>query len=145
MQHPMIAIAVLACAAGCGLLEPDSRRVVGLIHDGSVFTVPTIEAPDTVRQGVAFSATINTLGSSGCHTPDGVRLLSSGPSEVRVVPYDRVPTNTPCTPDMRPIPHPVELHFTEAGAATIVAEGKVAQPSGGLARGTVAKAVIVVP
>jgi hypothetical protein len=143
MPPRIVVIAVLAGAAGCGLFEPDSRRVVGLIDPG--LGVQTIEAPDTVRVDVAFAATVNTFGSSNCTIPDGVRL-TLGPSEARVIPYDRIPRGDEvCTAEISPLPHPVELRFTSAGAAAIVAEGVVALPAGGVGRGTVTKALVVVP
>jgi hypothetical protein len=84
MPHQfVVVVAVLAGAAGCGLFEPDSRRRVGLIDAG--FGVPTIEAPDSVRAGVGFSATVNTFGSQSCYTADGVRLTLAA-TEARVVP-----------------------------------------------------------
>ena len=144
MGRPIAVIAVLAGGWGCGLFEPDTRRVVGLIDPG--LALPAIEAPDTVQLGVAFAAVINSFGSSSCTTPDGVRLTLE-PSEARVIPYDRVPNggDIACTADISPIPHPVELQFAVAGAATIVVEGVVALPAGGLGRGTVTKNVVVLP
>ncbi len=145
MRHVIIVIGALIGAAACGLLDPDSRRVVGLIDAG--VSPATIETPDTVRLGMAFAATVNTFGSSSCTTPDGVKL-SLEPAEARVIPFDRVPTGNEfaCTADISAVPHPVELHFTAAGSATIVAVGMVIdQTSGEQVRGEVTKAVLVVP
>lgn len=145
MRHLIVVIGALIGTAGCGLLDPDSRRVVGLIDPGSA--PATIEAPDTVQLGVPFAATVNSFGSSSCTTPDGVRLTLE-PAEARVIPYDRVPTGDDlvCTADVALHPHPVELHFTQAGAATIVAVGMVLdQTSGKRVRGEATKAVFVLP
>ncbi len=143
MRHRGVVITVLA-SAGCGLFEPDSRRVVGLIDPG--LPLSAIDAPDTALLGVAFDATVNTFGSSSCTTPDGVRL-TLGPAEARVVPYDRVPNggDVACTADISPIPRPVELQFAVPGAAMIVVQGVVALPAGGLGRGTVTKTLVVMP
>ena len=143
MRHLIVVIGALIGTAGCGLLDPDTNRVVGLI--GSDPTM-TIEAPDTVQLGVAFAATVNSFGSSSCTTADGVKLMLT-PAEARVIPYDRVSTgNFACTADVAPHPHPVELHFTQVGAATIVAVGMVIdQASGERVRGETRKAVFVLP
>ena len=71
MRHSTAIIGVLAGATACGVLEADSRRIVGLIADPAP---TTIQAPDTVRLGERFTATVNTFGSSSCTTPDGVEL-----------------------------------------------------------------------
>ncbi len=144
MRHLIVVIGALAGGTGCGLLDPDTRRVIGLI-DANPAT--TIQAPDTVRVGIEFAATVYSIGSSSCTTPDGVKLTLQ-PAEARVIPYDRVPANNDvaCTLDIGRRPHPVELHFTEAGSATIVAAGIVIdQTSGERVRGEVTKAVVVVP
>jgi hypothetical protein len=142
VRHPIAAILALG-SVSCGLVDPDTRRIVGFIDaDPS----STIEAPDTVRLGLAFAATVNSFGSSGCTTPDGVKL-TLGPAEARVIPFDRVPADNSvaCPGDVSPRPHPVELHFTELGTATIVAEGMTHGENGERVRGTVAKAIVVVP
>jgi hypothetical protein len=132
--------------AGCSsLFGPDTRRVIGTI-DASGTGIPTIVAPDTVQAGSSFTATINSFGSSSCTTPDGVALtLTAG--EARVTPYDRVPTGAvACTADFSPHPHSVQLRFTSAGPATIIALGQVFdQSSDGRGLGTVTKPVVVLP
>ena len=144
MRHLIVVIAVLAGATGCGLNDPDTRRVIGLIDANPA--VRTIEAPDTVRLGAAFTATVYSFGSSSCTTPDGVKLTLE-PAVARVIPFDRVPADNSvaCTADISPRPHPVELRFTEPGTATIVAEGMVYGTTFDPVRGTVTKAVVVVP
>jgi hypothetical protein len=141
MRRSSVMIGVLSGATSCGLLEADSRRIVGLIADPPS---ATIQAPDTVRLREIFRATVNTFGSSSCTTPDGVEL-TQGSSEARVVPYDRVPVgkDVVCTADLAAIPHSVELQFTEAGAATIIADGMVDRGPGQRVRGSVTKAVVV--
>ena len=144
MRDLIVVIAACASVTGCGILEADSRRVIGLISADPV--TATIQAPDTVRLGVTFNATVNSFGSSSCTSPDGVEL-TLGPAEARVIPYDRilVGKDVACTPDMAPIPHPVALKFTEAGAATIVADGMVHEAAGQRVRGTATKTIVVLP
>jgi hypothetical protein len=104
-----------------------------------------IEAPDTVRLGVTFAAIVNSFGN-GCTTPDGVKLTLP-PAEARVIPFDRVPTDDDviCTDVLAVLPHPLALHFTQPGTATIVADGMVYGPGFERARGTVTRTVVVVP
>jgi hypothetical protein len=135
---------MLAGLAGCSILGPDNRRVIGTI-DASGTGIPTIVAPDTVQVGSSFTATIHTFGSSSCTTPDGVALTLT-PSEARVTPYDLVPADNgiACTADYAPHSHQVELSFTSAGPATIVALGQVFHRSApGLIPGTVSKQLVV--
>jgi hypothetical protein len=143
VTHLTDVLGAISVATSC-LASTDSEtgRVVGLIGLGTT----TIEAPDTVQVGATFIATVNSFGSSTCTTPDGVELTLR-PAEARVTPYDRITIekDAVCTADLAPVPHRVQLQFTQPGAATIVAEGMVEQASGGRARGTVTKAVVVVP
>jgi hypothetical protein len=141
-----IGSAVLVGLAGCSVITgPDSRRVVGLI-DASGTGIPTIVAPDTVQAGSSFTATVHSFGSSSCTTPDGVGLTLT-PTEARVTPYDRVPADSrvACTADFSPRPHPVELRFTRAGPATIVALGDVFTSPTGRTPGAVTKRLVVLP
>ena len=145
MRYHIVVVGALAGAAGCSNpASLDTRRVVGIIDPG--VQVATIEAPETVRLGARFTATVNSFGSSTCTSPDGVRL-TRGPAEARVTPYDRVPAddNIVCTADIAPRPHPVELSFTEPGRATIVAQGYIIdQTSGARLLGEVKKTIVVV-
>jgi hypothetical protein len=145
--HLNVAIAVVALFTSCfASTDSETGRVVGIISSRS--RVFTIEAPDTVRAGVAFGAVVNTFGSSTCTMPDGVELML-GPAEARVVPYDLETTpgeGFACTADLAARPHPVELRFTEAGLARIVAAGTVVdEESRERKPGEVTKTVVVVP
>lgn len=144
MQRLLVLTGMLSGLAGCSIFGPDSRRVIGTI-DASGTGIRTIVAPDTVQAGVSFTATIHTFGSSSCITPDGVGLTLT-PSEARVTPYDLVPASggVVCTMDYAARPHPVELRFTSAGSATIVALGQVFDRSAsGRIPGTVTKQLVV--
>jgi hypothetical protein len=146
MVHLTAIIGAVFVATSCsGFTDSETGRVVGIISTGG--GRPTvIEAPDTVRLGLAFDAIVNSFGSSSCTTPDGVKLTLE-PAVARVIPFDRVPADNSvaCTADISPRPHPVELRFTAPGTATIVAEGMVYGTTFDLIRGTVTKAVVVVP
>jgi hypothetical protein len=143
MRRLLIVIGVLVGLAGCSILTgPDTQRVIGLIDVGG-HPVPTIVAPDTVQVDSSFTATVHTYGSSNCTTPAGVELTLT-PSEARVTPYDLKTTGSQamCYLDLRAHPHPVELRFTRAGPATIVAQGDVFA-SQGRTRGAVTKHLVV--
>ena len=65
-----------------------------------------------------------------------------------MTPYDRVPADrrTVCTADLSPRPHPVQLRFTRAGSALIVAQGEVIDASTGQrTSGRVTKQLLVLP
>ena len=145
MAHLTAVIGAISIATSCfAFTDSETGRVVGIISSGG--GGPTvIEAPDTVRVGVAFTATVNSFGNS-CTTPDGVKLTLE-PARARVIPFDRVPTedDVVCAEILRGLPHPVELQFTAPGTATIVADGMVYGPNFEQVRGTVTKAVVVVP
>ena len=145
-MHLTAVIGAVSVATSCFLsTDSETGRVVGIISTDD--DVPTIEAPDTVRAGDTFDAVVNTFGSSSCTTPDGVKLTLE-PAEVRVTPFDRVPTDDDlvCTRDISPLPHPVQLHFTQPGSVRIVAAGMVIdEKSGDRVPAEVSKAVLVKP
>jgi hypothetical protein len=148
MRRLLMLSGVLVGLAGCSTpTEPDTQRVIGLIDVGG-HPVPTIVAPDTVQVSSWFTATVHTFGNS-CTKPDGVELTLT-PTEARVTPYDLVhvpaDSRTVCTADLRGHPHPVELRFTRAGPAIIVALGEVEVIQDGVARqipGVVIKQLVV--
>src|SRR5687768_8491067 len=89
MRRLLTVIGVLVALPGCSTpTELDHRRVIGVIEFAGA--IATIVAPDTVQVSNSFTATVNSLGSSSCTTPDGVELTLT-PSEARVTPYDLVP------------------------------------------------------
>ena len=146
MAHLTAVIGAVSVASNCFFsTDSETGRVVGIISTGGPGPV-VIEAPDTVRLGAAFGAIVNSFGSSSCTTPDGVKLTLE-PAQARVIPFDRVPADdgVACTADISPRPHPIELRFTELGTAAIVAEGMTIRENGERVRGTVSRAVIVVP
>ena len=145
MAHLTAVIGAISIATSCfAFTDSETGRVVGIISTGGG-GLPVIEAPDTVRLGAAFTATVNSFGN-GCTTPDGVKLTLL-PAEARVIPFDRVPTDDDvlCADVLAVLPHAVALHFTQPGTATIDADGMVYGPNFERARGTVTKAVTVVP
>jgi hypothetical protein len=136
---------MLVGLAGCSTpTGPDHRRVIGFINGGSIV------APDTVQVDSWFTATVHTFGSSSCNKPDGVEL-TLGPSEAQVTPFDLVSipdSRSACTMDLAPHPHPVELRFTRAGPAVIVALGEVEAMDEDTYRqvpGVVIKQLVVLP
>ena len=144
MAHMAAVVGVISVATSCfAFMDSETGRIIGVINTGG--RTPVIEAPDTVRLGATFAAIINSFGN-GCTTPDGVKLTLL-PAEARVIPFDRMPTDDDviCTDVLAVLPHAVALHFTQPGTATIVADGMVHGTNFERARGTVTKAVTVVP
>lgn len=113
----------LAGSLGCTAVDPSGSRVIGVVGPGVPETA-VIAAPDTVEVGQRFLAIVNTFGSSGCTTPDGVALRQDAAS-ASIIPYDVITSaeGTACTRDWAPRPHPVELSFTRSGDARIVVHG----------------------
>jgi hypothetical protein len=145
VAHLTAVVGALSVATSCFFSsDSETGRVVGIINTGGSGTT-VIEAPDTVRLGATFAAIVNSFGN-GCTTPDGVKLTLL-PAEARVIPFDRVPTDDDviCADYLAALPHPVALHFTQQGTATIVADGMVYGTNFERARGTVSKTVVVVP
>jgi hypothetical protein len=144
VTHLTAVVGALSVATSCFFSsDSETGRIIGVINTGG--RTPVIEAPDTVRLGVTFAAIVNSFGN-GCTTPDGVKLTLL-PAEARVIPFDLVPTDDDavCAAILTVQPHPVALHFTQPGTATIVADGVVYGTNFERARGTVSKTVVVVP
>jgi hypothetical protein len=145
MVHLTAIIGAVFVATSCsGFTDSETGRVVGIISTGGP-EPRAIEAPDTVQLGVAFAATVHSFGN-GCTRADGVELTLE-PALARVTPFDRIPVDDDvvCADVLARIPHPLELHFTVLGTATIVAEGMMSRASGEQIRVTVTKDIVVVP
>ncbi|HEU4699809.1 MAG TPA: hypothetical protein VFS40_11560 [Gemmatimonadales bacterium] len=139
------AAAVIVGTGACGLVEPDTRRVVGLIAAGGPAGAAVIEGPDTLRVGQGASFTINTFGSSSCTQPDGAAVAVTG-LVAEVTPYDRVPRgDTYCTADIGARPHPVTLTFAQPGTAIIRVLGESFDARGRRVRDTVTATRPVLP
>lgn len=124
--------AALALAlGGCTYfyVNSDGLVIIGFVWDDGGGVV-VIEAPDTVRAGVAFGAVVNTSGSSSCTTPVRTDVVVDG-LVARITPYDRVAEEgTDCTADVAPRPHPVEITFPKAGAGTLEVRARTRNASG---------------
>lgn len=144
MTHMTAVVGAITVVTSCfASTDSETGRIIGVINTGG--RTPVIEAPDTVRLGATFAAIVNSFGN-GCTTPDGVKLTLE-PARARVIPFDRVPTDDDvvCADILTVQPHPVTLHFTQPGTATIVADGMVYGTNFERVRGTVSKTVVVVP
>lgn len=130
------AAAVLgACSSSTA---PGDSRVMGILEvqfgaegslapsaasDASSRTV--ISAPDSVEAGVPFTATITTIGLSGCWEAAGEDIELDRNLAV-VVPYDLdgMREGVACTGSLIELPHPVEIRFAEPGEATLRVRGR---------------------
>ncbi|CAN5802438.1 hypothetical protein BH23GEM11_BH23GEM11_04730 [soil metagenome] len=123
-------ICSVAATSGCsGPVGSDREweRQLGVIDTGG-FQPPPIVLPETVEQGVPFTATVLTFGSSGCVRADGADVHLSGLT-AHVRPYDliAVSANVVCTDDLGPHPREVTLRFDAAGEATVLVLGLTQQ------------------
>ncbi len=99
--------------------EPTFRRPAWLGSLGDPRRA--VQAPDTVRDGVPFSATVPVAGSGviSCNLPDGASV-AQGVRVARVELFVRTPRSSPsCTDDIRFYPISISLTFTSAGNSTI--------------------------
>jgi hypothetical protein len=120
----------IAALPGCSdPVDPDGEweRRIGVIDIGS-FLTPPIELPETVEQGVPFTATVVTFGSSSCVRQDGAEIHVNGLTAY-VRPYDFVAVGAErvCTDDLEPHPREVTLQFDQAGEATVLVFGRTQQ------------------
>ncbi len=133
----ILAVTLLATACGTSLTLPDSAdagRVVGILEWTQAPTGgglgepppgPGVTAPDTVRAGEPFRATVTTVGPSICWTAAGASLELE-PAVAVVTPYDHTPEDerTGCGDAVVALPRSVELRFTRAGEAILRVHGR---------------------
>lgn len=118
--RPALVLALALLPACDGLVDGAGwRRQVGEISE----TPATLQMPASVQRGVAFTATVTTIGSSSCTRADGAEANVSG-LLAEVMPYDRKATGgVPCTADLASFPRPVTLRFDQAGDAVVRVHG----------------------
>jgi hypothetical protein len=139
-----LAVLVTALAVGCSSpTEPTVRRAAWLGH------TPEIIAPDTVRAGVPFQATVVAfIGATGyCSEPDGASV-SREPALARVELFVRENRGEWCPGDVI-FRHPlrVDLQFDRPGTGQIrvVGESLVSLSGAALVRDSVQRIVVVIP
>ena len=88
-------------------------------------TPAVITAPDEVKAGVAFEATITTTGPAICWRADGADTQVSGNVAV-VTPYDFSPENedVACGAAIISLPRTVQITFDSPGEATLRVNGR---------------------
>jgi hypothetical protein len=119
----IVLLLVLASAGACNSpLDQGRQRIVGLIDNGGLL-VDALVLSDTVKAGVAFTATVSTFGSS-CLIPDGA-TVSVSTLTAAITPYDLAPPpGSICTADFRSHPRPVALVFVTPGTAVLILHGR---------------------
>jgi hypothetical protein len=141
MSLRLIVLAAVACASAATCTSPldqHEQRVVGVI-DNAGLAIDALVAPDTVRAGTSFAATVSTFGSS-CIRPDGAEVVTAS-TRVDITPYDWAPPpGTPCPRDLRVFPRSVTLVFSVPGSAVVSLHGRGA--TGAL---TIEKSLTVLP
>lgn len=118
--RPVLVLAAFTLVSACdGLVGPGWRRQPGNISE----TAATLQIPASVQRGVAFNATVTTIGSSSCTREDGAEVNVTG-LLAEIVPYDRKATGAvACTTDMASFPRTVRLRFDQAGDAVVRVNG----------------------
>jgi hypothetical protein len=109
-----------ACSSPTG---DDFVTVPGVIMSGGGLAARVIVAPDTVRAGEDFAATLSTFGSSSCTRPTAT-LAYAGSALIDLSLYDLQRVSGPCTDDLQQFPRNVSLQFTSVGLATIRVRGR---------------------
>jgi hypothetical protein len=145
MKRQTLNFAILAfSAAACESATEPTVRQLGWI--GPVSS-RAIGAPDTVRVGVPFQATVYTWGSGtvGCNAPDGTSLETVG-QVVRIEVFVRVPGGeSVCTSDLRRYGQQVTATFRTPGVAIIRAVGAATSWGPVPAVDSTERSIVVVP
>jgi hypothetical protein len=122
-----IVLAVVSIACHSSPFELPGERVVGTIDVG-VTNQQVIEAPAEASPGQSFAVTVSTFGNS-CVTAAGADVKIDG-LVATITPYDVVVSGLTCLDYLKAYPHPVQLSFAQAGAATIRVKGRSEYQSG---------------
>jgi hypothetical protein len=113
---------LIAISFGC--TGPDEILELGMIQmPGSLDD--NLVAPDTVRAGEVFAATLWTY-RGGCEREGPTRIQQLSSDRTRITPYETVPVGEDivCPDFLGRFPRSVELSFGIPGAATIAARGR---------------------
>jgi hypothetical protein len=118
-------LGVVALPACTSPLGPDDewQRRIGVIEIGGAQSSPVQVPEETVQQGVPFTITVVTFGSSSCVRADGAHVQVAG-LMAQVTPYDLVAVTGVCTEDLRPRPREVMLRFDQVGEALVRVLGR---------------------
>lgn len=133
-------VALLPLLACEGVAEPSIRRPSWIAYPAR-----TIQAPDTVRAGVPFSATVTAAISGGgdCTRPDGT-TVSAGDRVARVEMFVRTNQKLMCSGDVsRFHPIPITVVFPSLGISSIRVIGTAQE--GSFVLDSVERTVVVVP
>ena len=117
-------LVVSAWCSGCSTITgEDFATVPGVISSGSITATRVIVAPDTVRAGERFIASISTFGSGSCTRPtSSTSYLGGSLADISV--WDRLQVSGICTSDLKQFPRDVSIVFTTPGLATIRVNGQ---------------------
>jgi hypothetical protein len=134
LQRGLALLTLLSVTAACGEfspLPPNSPIIQGVLQwEDHPFDLPdsilraSVEFPDTVRAGVAFTARVLTIGPNICWFADDAAVSQQG-NRIQVVPWDRggVPGQL-CTPAFRTLQRFARLTFPETGEGVVVLAGR---------------------
>ncbi len=139
----IFAIAALSAAACQSATEPTLRQLGWL----GPLSSRAIAAPDTVRVGEPFQATVYSWGSGtvACNAPDGTSVEMVG-QVVRVEVFVRVPGGeSVCTSDLRRFGQQVTATIRTPGVAVIRAVGAAMGRGHAQAVDSTERTIVVVP
>ena len=113
---------LLGAAAGCkAVVEPGTRRVIGVIESGT--GVQPLLLPDTVAAGASFAVTVTAFGGA-CDQDDGTDVTTTG-LIADVTPYVLLPPpETICIAVLRASPRSVALTFATPGTGVVRLHGR---------------------
>ena len=115
------ALSLLSVACHQSPVDSHNGRVVGTIDAGGTLD-QVIEAPSTAPVGQSFSITVSTFGNS-CVSPAGAEVVVDG-LVATITPYDVVVAGEICLDYLKAYPRTLQLHFGQAGTATIRVNGR---------------------
>jgi hypothetical protein len=107
------------------LFEAQANQISSSTAMSSADAPAVISAPDEVRAGVPFEATITTIGPAICWRADGADTQVSGNLAV-VIPYDFSPEteDVACGAAIIDLPRTVKITFASPGEATLRVNGR---------------------
>lgn len=122
-----LASAAIACSAPTDTGPARAQGIVEMSVSASSVQAggdyAAITAPDTVQVGVAFTATITTIGPSLCWRAAGMDV-GQGPALVVARPYDRHSGSEFCAGALVELPRSISITFTQTGDALIRVRGR---------------------
>ena len=88
------------------------------------FSLPALEAPDTVTAGEPFEIIVRTGGPDSCWRADGQKIKTA-PGIIEVTPYDRIIVGYGCADASVLLERTAEVVFNDPGKAVLRLTGRI--------------------